>query len=227
MKLITFYADCDLPQGPKANQAGFDWRRAIELLRKSGERFGYDTVVVTDEKTKMPGAWLRVGDARRGLMMWLLETQAAAADAFTGEKAVLVSPDTLIAGPLDFLFGDWDLTLLTRTKPKPIVNSVIAFRPSEAVSAIWAQAVEVAQGLPPESKEWGADIDALVNVIGIQPQENSVREVSGAKVKLMPLSGKFESAKFNVKPHMLRSPIWDFKGARKSLMTEYAKVLGC
>jgi hypothetical protein len=224
LKLITFYADCQLPEGPRKNQAGFDWLEAIQMLARSGKRFGYETLVVTDQKTQID-AWLRVGDAGKGLMLWLLEAQAKAVAKADGE-CVMVSPDTLIAAPLDFLFGKWDMTLLTRRKPKPIVNSVIAFRPTPALADLWGRIVDVSKGLSEESKEWGADIDALVKLIGIQPLEDRMRKFCDVRICLMPVTGRFQSVGAGPSGR-LSSPLWDFKGARKARMAEYARVLRC
>src|SRR5690606_4740265 len=114
--------------------------------------------------------------------------------------AVLVSPDTLIAQPLDMLFGDWDLCLLTRKKPKPIINSVIAFRPCEPLAQLWGEVVAAVAALPDASREWGADIDAPVQVLGIQPSENATRKVLGVRTRFMPLRGIFESVDRNRQP---------------------------
>lgn len=225
MKLITFYADCELPEKPKANQHGFDWRHAIELLRRSAAQHGYKVRVVTDDHTAMEAPWLRVGDAKQGLMMWLLKAQAAAV-ACSEEPAIMVSPDTLIAGSVDFMMGQ-DLTILTRLKPKPIVNSVIGFAPSPRLNALWSRFVETAEGLSDDSLSWGADIDALVKVMGVVPNEDSTRTVDGVTVRMLPLAGRFESAKLGKQTIRMRSPIWDFKGARKAQMAEYARLLGC
>src|SRR5690606_894143 len=97
------------------------------------------------------------------------------------EPGVLVSPDTLIAGPIDELIGDWDVALLTRRKPKPIVNSVIGFRPSRELASLWRQVEERAQMLSQASREWGADIDAVVDVLAVEPHENTMREVAGVR----------------------------------------------
>lgn len=225
MNIITFYADYRLTGKPADNQAGFDWRAAIEALRTSAARFGYTTLVVTDDATHMPGAWLRVGNAQsQGLMQWLLCAQQAAMAESSG-PAVLVSPDTLISKPLDFMFGDWDLCLLTRKKPKPIINSVIAFRPGQAVASLWARTVTAAKNLPDDSLAWGADIDAPVQVLGIGPAESGERKVDRVRVRLMPLTGLFESVPRHTPPARLKAALWDFKGARKSLMPAYARLL--
>lgn len=225
LNIITFYADCQLSGNPGKNQAGFDWRNAIKMLKKSGERFGYRTLVVTDQKTEINDPWLRIGDASEGLMMWILKAQHAAiqnADA----PAIMISPDTLIAKPLDFLAG-FDLTLLTRQKPKPIINSVIAFRPSDTLANLWGEVVRTAESLPAESLEWGADIDALVQRLSIKPNENGWRSVAGVSVRFMPMDGKFQSVKHGRLPCVLNAPLWDFKGARKHLMRGYARLLDC
>lgn len=194
------------------------------MLEKSAAKFGYRTLVVTDEKTEIESPWLRAGDAKEdGLMMWLLKAQYAAickADA----PAIMVSPDTLIAKPLDFLAGH-DLTLLTRKKPKPIINSVIAFTPSDALAALWDEIVRLAENLPADSREWGADIDAVVNRLAIKPNEKSIRSVAGVNVRLLAMDGLFQSVKRERAPHRIDAPIWDFKGARKSLMPGYARLL--
>ena len=224
LNIITFYADYQLAGLPDKNQAGFDWRKAIKMLEKSGERFGYKTLVVTDSATEIENPWLRVGNAvSDGLMMWILKAQYAAICKST-EPAVMVSPDTLIAKPLDFMTG-FDLTLLTRLKPKPIINSVIAFTPSDSLAVLWDEIVRVAESLPADSLEWGADIDSLVRRLQIQPNENGARNVSGVNVRFLPVEGRFQSVKRERAPYMLQSPIWDFKGARKSLMPGYARLI--
>lgn len=224
MKIITFYADCKLPEKPRQNQTGFDWRGAIKLLEKSAAKQGYETLVVTDEKTEIENPWLRVGDAMQdGLMMWLLKAQAAAIRACADEMAVMVSPDTLIRQPLDFLFGNWHLALLTRLKPKPIVNSVMAFRPTPELAALWDSIITAAETLPPESKEWGADIDAVVQTLRILPRENSRRRIDGVLVKFIPMASHFESLRDASSPVRPGVSIVDFKGARKSLMQTYAE----
>lgn len=224
MKIATYYADCVLPDAPKAKQDGFDWRWAIRELSRTAAQQNAFTQVVTDTQTYMPDAWLRTGNAKEsGIMQWLLEAQKETIKAAT-EPMVMVSPDTLISRRMNFLFGDWDLCLLTRRKPKPIVNSVIAFRPSERMTALWEHICEVAKSLPQESKEWGADIDALVNVLGIRPSERGARSVHGVRVKFIPIEGVFQSAPSKGLSRM-NAVFWDFKGGRKRLMPDYAKML--
>lgn len=228
MKIITFYADCALPEGPKRNQDGFDWRKAIKTLEKSAARFGYQTAVVTDEHTEIDEPWLRFGDAKEdGVMMWLLKAQGAAISSFSGEKAVMVSPDTIIAAPIEYLFGRWGLTLFTRRKPKPIVNSVIAFRPSSGLNTLWDGVLRLAESLPQDSKEWGADIDALVQMVRVSPMEDCTRRVGSVDVRLMPIYSRFESVKPHGEIRPLQASIWDFKGPRKRFMQDYARLIGC
>ena len=229
MKLITFYAECNLPDKPAAKSAGFDWLAAIDQLELSGRAFGYETLVVTDGPTDLRGRqdWLRVGDAKAlGIMQWLLEAQfATVMHATEGDQIVMISPDTLIARPLDFLFGRWDVAMLTRSKPKPIVNSVISVRPSAKVVDLWDTFGRRALTLPAESRAWGADIDALVDVLHIRPNENTLRARNGVAVRFLPTTGRFASVPLGAKPTRLTVPLWDFKGARKALMPDYARLL--
>ena len=229
MKLATSYAGCDVPDKPAAKSAGFNWLGAIDQLERTGRAFGYETLVVTDQNTDLRGrdAWCRVADAKRdGIMAWLLWAQfIAAVQAERLDRIVMVSPDTLIAGPLDFLFGRWDVCMLTRGKPKPIVNSVISMLPSPRVSALWESFNDRARTLPPESKAWGADIDALVDVLRIKPLENTVRAHNGVAVRFLPINGRFASVPLGAPASRLRVPLWDFKGARKALLPDYARLL--
>lgn len=221
MKIITFYADCHLPEKARLKQQGFDWRRAIKWMRRSAEKQGYETLVVTDELTQID-AWLRVGDARKdGLMLWILKAQAAAIRNADG-PCVMVSPDSLVMGSLDCLMGEWDLTLLTREKPKPIVNSVIGFKPSEKLYQLWQRFIEHADGLSEASREWGADIDAPVSYMNIEASESGVRVVDDVKTRFLPMESVFTSVnqRFYEDP---KTPIWDFKGGRKRLMERYAR----
>jgi len=216
LKIITFYADCDLPEQPRRKQEGFDWRQAIGWLRNSAAKQGYETLVVTDSKTDID-AWLRVGDAKAsGLMLWILEAQAEAIRSADG-PCVMVSPDSLVMGSLDMLIGAWDVSILTRAKPKPIVNSVIGFRPSDRLHRLWLDVLETARRLPKESQEWGADIDALVDRLDIRPMESGVRNVEDVKVRLLPMDSVFTSVR-DVAP---KTPIWDFKGNRKQKMHRF------
>lgn len=227
MRLLTYYADCVLPEKARLNQHGFDWRGAIALLTASAARFGYPVTVVTDISTPMQAPVIRVGDAKeQGLMQWLLHAQAETI-ARADEPSVMVSPDTLIAGRLDWMFGQWDLALLTRAKPKPIVNSVIAFIPSDELLATWRRIESRAEGLSAESLAWGADIDAVVDVLSIAPAEDGERMVDGVRVRLLPMKGRFHSVRRDALPVHSPAPIWDFKGARKSQMPGYAGLLGC
>lgn len=225
MRLATFFADCRLPEQAQHKQDGFDWRWAMGELTRTAGRYRLPVDVVTDERTELPGPWLRTGNAMdTGLMLWLLDAQAAAIEA-SRDPLLMVSPDTLIAGPLDWLFGRWDVCLLTRPRPKPIINSVIAVRPSPGVSALWAKVCRAARHLPESSRTWGADIDALVQVLNIRPMENGIRTVDGVSVRFMPVTGRFVSVSPGAKATKLRAPLWDFKGARKAHMPDYARLL--
>lgn len=218
MKIVTFYADCHLPEIARRKQGAFDWRQAIGWLRDSAARHGYETLVVTDTQTDID-AWLRVGDAKAsGLMLWILEAQAEAIRQAKWTGA-MVSPDSLVMGKLDALMGDWDVSLLTRRKPKPIVNSVIGFVPSDRLHRVWLRALEVARNLPPESQEWGADIDALVSLMKIQPAESGTRTVGEVVAKFIPMESVFTS----VRDAPATTPIWDFKGNRKQNMHRFVR----
>lgn len=225
MKIVTFYADAELPPVPRAKSAGFDWRWAIRELRRTAKSaLGAETLVVTDHRTALDcEAWLRVGDAREeGIMLWLLAAQAAAI-ALADEPILMVSPDTLIAGPVP-MFGEWDVCLLTRSRPKPIVNSVIAVQPNARTQLLWRRFAEEACHLPEASREWGADIDILVESMRIQPNEDGLRSIDGVRVRLLPMSPLFRSVDTGT-PYRLPQPVWDFKGARKRRMPEYAALL--
>lgn len=223
MRIVTFYADCELPAAPKAKQEGFDWRWAIGELERSAEKFGLPVAIVTDHSTRFFDPWLRVGSARAtGLMLWLLEAQAAALEA-SSEPIVMISPDTLLAGPIDWLLGDWDVCLLTRQRPSPIINSVIAAKPCAA--ALWREFCRAADDLPPASKAWGADVDAIVRTLKIKKSENAIRIFDGIRVRFMPLAGRFESISPGHPMRRPEAPIWDFKGSRKAYMAQYATLL--
>lgn len=228
MKIVTFYADCELTGKPQQKQAGFDWRNAIEQLRKSAARFGYETLVVSDTRTDIDAHW-RYGNAKeRGVMNWLLYAQwCTTIETDQGGDWAMVSPDTLIGKPIAFMFGPWDLSLLTRPRPKPIVNSVIAYKGSTRMAKLWGRVYDEFKHLPPDSKEWGADIDAVVNVLSIKPSETGLRECDDVRVKFYPMKGNFRSVALDISPRSIPEPIWDFKGARKALMPAYARLLQC
>lgn len=221
MKVVTFYAECTLPEQHRPKAAGFDWRGAIGNLKATVHRFtGLETVTVTDTRTDIEAA-LRVGDAQaEGVMLWLLDAQAAAIAEFG--DVLMVSPDTLIAGPLVSMVGPWDVCLLTRKKPKAIVNSVMMARASAA--RVWGEIAASARWLSAESREWGADIDAVLGAFHVEPSENATREVRGITLRLLPVDGVFRTVPAGV-ARRIAEPIWDFKGWRKQRMPEYARFL--
>lgn len=226
MRVYTFYADAtDLPAHVRKKSEGFDWRAALGTLERSVRKsLNADTVVVTDKHTQLDYDVLRVGDARKeSVILWLLDAQAMVMREMT-ERSLLVSPDTLITGPLDFLFGDqWDVCLLTRPRPKAIVNSVIAARPAPALGELWTKAARAARALPLEAQAWGADLDAVIAAFRIQPNELAVREVDGVRARFQPIEGIFRSVRAGrVEQHP--EPIWDFKGGRKAMLPQHAAL---
>lgn len=231
MKIVTFFADADLPPKAQAKQVGFDWLWAVGELGRTGARFGYETLLVTDLKTDVRrDPWLRFGDTREaGLMLWLLDAQAAAIRQARAEGIdwiVMISPDTLLARPLDFLMDRrWDVAILTRDRPKPIVNSVLAVRPTAQTVALWERFCARANALSDESKTWGADIDALVDELQILPMENTMRQAAGCMVRFLPIRQRFRSINSGAPACRMTEPIWDFKGPRKARMAEYARML--
>lgn len=226
MRVATFFAECDLPPATLEKQRGFDWHGAIDTLTHSARAaLGSETVLVTDERSAVRLPALRAGDARKdGVMLWLLDAQAEAIRQSHPWPLLMVSPDTLIAGPLGMLFGDWDVCLLTRARPTPIINSVIAVRASAAVAWEWATIAREARKLPARSREWGADVDAVVNYFNVKPCENGIREVRGVRLRLLPIDGIFRSVD-RAPARVLPEPIWDFKGSRKARLPGYARLL--
>lgn len=225
MRLATFYADCELPPAPREKQRGFDWHGAVETLTRSAvAALGARTILFTDGRSMVRQPAVRVGDAREtGIMLWLLDAQAEAVRSAAG-PLLMVSPDTLIAGPLDMLFGDWDVCLLTRARPAPIINSVIAVRAGAMLAAVWQDIADSARELPESSRAWGADVDAVVNYFDVKPREDGIRKVGCTTVRLLPIDGIFRSVdRGPARP--LSEPIWDFKGSRKARLPEYARLL--
>lgn len=228
MKVCTFYAEANLPTRPAQKSAGFDWRQAIRSLSASVRlSLGAETAVITDRATALESSFLRVGDAKaESVVLWLLDAQAAAIRACAGHPLLMVSPDALIAGPLNQLFGDWDVCLLTRATPSPIVNSVIAVQASERLADMWDEIAKDARSLPPAAREWGADLDAVVKAFRITPNDHGLRDERGIRVRLMLLNGIFRSVSAGPVRRLSES-IWDFKGNRKKLMPAYAALLPC
>lgn len=223
MQVVTFFAECVLPPAPAEKSRGFDWHQAIKDLSRSVlSSLHADTVLVTDKHTAVNMPALRVGDAKAdGIMLWLLDAQAEAVRVAC-EPLLMVSPDTLITGSLKALWGDWDLCLLTRERPTPIINSVIAVRPSPRVTEIWSEMAKAARKVEGSRRAWGVDVDVIVDAFHVKPSEDCVRTVDGVRVRLLPTTGIFESVRAGVKP---ATPIWDFKGSRKRLMPQYAAML--
>jgi hypothetical protein len=220
LKVVTFYADVDLPEKVKHKSLNFDWWNAIAQMVST---LPYPFSIISDHNTAAKLPVHRFSNAKEhGLMLWLLDAQAEAI-RISDEDILMVSPDTLFNGVPHAMIGDWDLCLLTRKSPKPIVNSVIYAK--QNAYCFFRKISLQARLLTDDSKEWGADIDAIVNALNIQPNEDCIREFDGIKVRLLPIDGVFKSVDCWNPAVRLQEPVLDFKGQRKSRMTEYFNLL--
>ena len=201
----------------------FDWPAAVGRLGRSARRaMACGTLVLTDPATPLAGPALRVPVRDGFLMLWLLDSVLAYLESPAFDRdTVLVSPDSLVLGDLRPWLGGYDVGLLTRDRPKPILNSVMGFPLAGRAGAVrlFRRACDHASGLDEAALLWGADIDAVVAVTGVRPGEAGTRDVGGSRVRFLPAAGVLRS----IRPADLAGPrpaepVADFKGRRKRWM---------
>jgi len=156
----------------RSSQDGFDWIGALRMLRASAARStGCEVVALTDVDTDLPVPAFQFATREARLMLWILEVSLAyLQSAHFDQDTVLLSPDTLVLGDLQRYFAG-DLTIVVRPLPKyaarPVLNAA-QWWPVHAKAkliAFYQQALAIAATLSPTVIKWGADCEALRQLI--------------------------------------------------------------
>ncbi len=216
MKVVSPYRPF-VPESPAHLRLGpFDWIHALDMLSASVRRScACETFAITDVDTDLAVPSYQYVTTERRLMLWILDVslQYLQSDDFD-QDTVLVSPDTLVLGPLQRWFvGSADLGVLARHKlkfvNKPILNGAQwwAVKGKAHLIAFYEQALALARTLPENLLRWGADTEPFVQLLS--PLQHGSAYRAGLVVQFIDAT--------TVRPHV----ILDFKGQRKHEMASY------
>lgn len=218
--------------------ADFDWIEAIQLLGQSAKLSSHvDLQVITDVDTDLPVPMLQYRTRHRRLMLWTLEACAAYLESRDFDRrTVMLDCDQLLFRDLSAWFAQMphaDLGVLVRPTAKhlepggmPLLNGVQFWHPirgRKALTAFYRDALAIAEGLPESQKQWGADQEALRQLL--EPIELGLHERHGLRVMMFDaelvleaLSGEhMDALEQGSMPWPLRS-VLDFRWTRKRYM---------
>jgi hypothetical protein len=217
----------------------FDWPAAVETLRASVTRAcRCETVVLTESGWVGGGPVYAYATREPSLMIWILEVtlRYLKSDAFDRDT-VMVSPDMLVLGDLRPWFTA-DLGLVARPGQKyidkPLLNGLQwwAHRAKASLVRFYERAREMATRLSVESKVWGADTEALLDLvrpIGLGTVDRSglnLRFIDQAEVIHECSSHDVDALAAGLVPPRHRQPVVDFKYLRKRYLAQYAAAVG-
>lgn len=222
--------------------AGFDWIHAIRMMSRSVEiACRCPSFVITDVDTELPLPAFRYHTHHRRLMLWYLEIAAAYLESGDFDRdTIMLDSDQLIYKSLAPWFRRGvDLTIMIRPKvPRehgrlPILNGVQwwSAKAKPQLSAFYRRALAIAESAPEDRLVWGADTDALCDLL--EPLEVGIQDRAGLRV-LMVDSDEVLSALCTTEIRWLkeRRPFWparavlDFRGRRKVHMPQvYASTI--
>lgn len=173
----------------------FDWMEAIGLLAKSARLACHtDLQVLTDVDTTLPFPLLQYRTTHRRLMLWTLEVclRYLESDDFD-RPTVMLDCDQLIFRDLSpWFMPGVDLSVLVRPTEKhterggmPLLNGVQFWSPKgkARLVAFYRRALALAEQLPEEQLRWGADQEAVRQLI--EPIEIGYGERAGARVVML------------------------------------------
>jgi hypothetical protein len=233
MKFITPYRPFPPESSAHRKLGAFNWPRAIKQMATSVTlACDCPTYVITDVDTEVPGLAYQYVTEERRLMLWILEvSKCYLASRDFDADTVFLSPDLLVYGDLRRWF-DGDLGILVRGRKfqeRPILNGVQFWRPraQQRLVAFYDAALQLARTLPPSCITWGADTEALKQLLA--PFSPGQVERHGLTVDFLPAERimrtvtRYELAALRHQ-HTIAPPdrpIIDFKYTRKAAMPAY------
>ncbi len=188
----------------------------------------------------MPAPAYRYETVAARLQQWLIEIRLAylGSGAFD-QDTVLISPDTLLMGPVDAGFRrQVDLSILVRAGDrfqgwKQILNTAQWWRRAskDALVGFYAQAAEVGAALPEPYQLWGGDTEALYRLLA--PVRVGTVHRAGLRVQMVPAPELFRSlSAVDIRqlqagrvPGRPGVPLLDFKYHRKAHMRSAFQAL--
>lgn len=221
---------------------GFDWIEALRMLVHSASvACKCEVHAITDVDTDLPVPTLKYATTQRRLMLWTLEVCAAYLEsADCDADTIMLDVDQLIFGDLSKVFDRGaDMGVLVRASEKhtqtdsgqPLLNGVQFWRGKRRkhIARFYRRALAIAQQLPEERIVWGADTDAVRQLI--EPVQLGIVERSGLRVQMVDANAVLES--FST-PHQQAieegrapwptRPVLDFRWKRKPWMPKAYKA---
>jgi len=168
----------------------FDWVGALQMLSGSAQRAcGVPVQVVTDVDTDLPLPMLRYRTSHRRLMLWTLEACLSylRSDDFDRDT-IMLDVDQLIYRDLSPWFTGADLGVLVRPGKmahNALLNGVQwwAVAGKARLVAFYQHALTLAEALPEASIVWGADTEAVRELIA--PIELGTHQRAGLSVAMI------------------------------------------
>lgn len=229
MKIVSPYR----PFAPESEShryigSAFDWVAALRMLGVSVARHcSCPTFALTDLDTRLPVAAHHLPTTERRLMCWILDVSLRYLESeFFDDDTVFVSPDSLVLRDLRPYAYRADLGLVVRPDPKyaarPLLNSVQFWARSAQprLVAFYREALALARSLPEPWQVWGADSEAIRQLI--DPMTVGTVERQGLTVQLLDARAVIES--YNPQRYPTAS-VLDFRTTRKLQMREAFTLL--
>jgi hypothetical protein len=213
----------------------FDWVDALRMLRASAlKNAACETVALTDVDTELGVPAYRYETTQRRLMLWILEVSLRYLESEDFDQdTVMVSPDILVMGDLRDYFAA-DLGVIVRLEGKysaserPLLNSVQWWRQDarDRLVTFYRMALAIAEGLPDEVIQWGADTVPLLELLSPLQHGIYVRgDLTVSAVDQHVAMAAFSTATLRkMRMGMVYDapqPLIDFKYLRKHSMREF------
>lgn len=218
--------------------ASFDWLEALRMLIHSASlaHRGRPVHALTDVDTDLPVPALKYETNHRRLMLWTLEVCLAylRSDDFDRDT-IMLDVDQLIYGDLSGFFGESkaDIGLLVRSASKharteqgqPLLNGVQFWRYKSRKRLVhfFRDALNIAQRLPEDRVVWGADTDAVRQLI--EPIDEGTVRRGPFRVNMIDASDVLETFSSSQadrlaagNPQWPTRPVLDFRFTRKPFM---------
>ncbi len=173
----------------------FDWLEALRMVVHTAQiACRCEVHAITDVDTDLPVPAFRYETKHRRLMLWTLEVCAAyLASPQCDRDTVMLDVDQLIFGDLAARFDrSADLGVLVRPTGKhladggqPLLNGAQYWRgkSKKRLVLFFRRALAIAEQLPEERIVWGADTDAVRDLI--EPIALGRQERSGLRVQMV------------------------------------------
>ncbi len=213
--------------------ADFDWLAALRMVCHSASlACRCQAVALTDVDTDLPVPMLRYETQHRRLMLWTLEVCLRYLESKDFDHdTIMLDVDQLVFQDLSPWFSKAALTVCVRPTAKhtdggqPLLNGVQWWRAKQKMALIdfYREALRIAEQLPEAQKVWGADTEAVRQMlepieVGFQSRAGALVRMVDAREILEAFSTPHEAALLRGDPPFPRRPVLDFRWRRKAWM---------